>query len=115
MLSQKLADTVLSVHQDLVNQCEAKGDSFLHLIITSDETWYLQYVLQSKWQSMEWQHIYSQLHKKFKMQPSAGKVVCTVFWDRKGTLLLDFLEALQTVNSDPFIVMLTKLKALTCS
>ena len=58
---------------------------------------------------------YSQLHKKFKMQPSAGKVICTVFWDRKGTLLLDFLEALQTVNSDPFIVMLTKLKAQTFS
>ena len=49
--------------------------------------------------------------KKFKMLPSAGKVMCTVFSDRKGVILLDFLEPGQTINSDRYIVMLTKLKA----
>jgi len=37
--------------------------------------------------------------------------MCTVFWDRKGVILLDFLETRQTINSDCYIVMLTKLKA----
>ena len=49
--------------------------------------------------------------KKFKTLPSAGKVMCTVFWDRKGVILLDFLEPRQTINSDHYIVTLTKLKA----
>jgi len=48
--------------------------------------------------------------KKFKMLPSAGKVMCTVFWDRKGVILLDFLEPGQTINSDRYIATLTKLK-----
>ena len=46
-----------------------------------------------------------------KMLPSPGKVMCTVFWDRKGVILLDFLEPGQTINCDYYIAMLTKLKA----
>jgi len=49
--------------------------------------------------------------KKFKTLSSAGKVKCTVFWDRKGVILLDFLEPGQTINSDRYIAKLTKLKA----
>jgi hypothetical protein len=45
------------------------------------------------------------------MVPSAGKVMCTVVWDRKGVILLDFVEPGQTINSERYIVMLTKLKA----
>ena len=51
--------------------------------------------------------------KKFKMQPSADKVMCTLFWDSKGVILLDFLEPRQTINCDHFTVMLTKLKTQT--
>jgi len=49
--------------------------------------------------------------KKFKMLPSADKVMCNVFWDRKGVILLDFLEPGLTINSDRYIRTLTKLKA----
>jgi hypothetical protein len=42
--------------------------------------------------------------------PSAGKVICTAFWDRKGVIVLDFLEPRQTINSDRYIGTLTKLK-----
>ena len=49
--------------------------------------------------------------KMFKTLPSAGKVMCTVFWDRKGVILLDFLEPGQNINSDRYIATLTKLKA----
>jgi len=37
--------------------------------------------------------------------------MCTVFWDRKGVILLHVLEPGQTINSDRYIAMLTKLKA----
>ena len=60
---------------------------------------------------MEWRHVNFPLEKKFKTLPSAGKVMCTVFWYRKGVILLDFLEPGQTINSDHYITTLTKLKA----
>ena len=68
-------------------------------------------VTTAKRQSMEWRYVNSPSKKKFKTLPSAGKVMCTVFWDRKGVILLDFLEPGQTINSDRYIVTLTKLRA----
>jgi len=50
-------------------------------------------------------------NKKFETQPSAGKVVCTVFWDGKEVILLDYPEPAQTINADHYITLLTKLKA----
>ena len=49
----------------------------------------------------------SQSKKKFQTLPSAGKVMCAVFWDRKSVILLDFLEPRQTINSDQYIAMLS--------
>ena len=37
--------------------------------------------------------------------------MCVVFWDRKGVILLNFLEPGQAINSDLYVAMLTKLKA----
>lgn len=47
------------------------------------------------------------------MQPSAGKVMHTVFCGNIGVILLDCLQPRQTMNSDSYIVTLYKLKALT--
>ena len=49
--------------------------------------------------------------KKFETLPSAGKVLCTVFWDTKGLVLQDSFETGQTINSDSYIAMVTKVKA----
>ena len=38
------------------------------------------------------QHVSSSSKKMFKTKPWEGKAMCTVFWDRKGVILLDFLE-----------------------
>ena len=81
----------LQVCQDLSNQHEAEGESFLDCIITGDKTWCYHYEPESKRQSMEWRHVNSPSKKKFKTLPSVGKLMCTVFWDRKGVILLDFL------------------------
>jgi len=47
------------------------------------------YKTESKQQSMEWHCANSSSKKKFKMQPSVGKMMFTVFWDRKAVILLD--------------------------
>jgi len=62
---------------------------------------------------MEWRHVNSPSKKMFKTLPSAGKVMCTVFWDRKGVIFLDFLGLRQTTNSNRYTATLTKLKAET--
>jgi len=111
MLTQEHKEHRMQVCQDLLNQYEVEGDSFLDRIITSDEMWCHHYEPESKRQSMEWRHVNSPPKKKFKMLPSAGKVMCTVFWDGNGVSLLDFLEPGQTINSDGYIATLTKLKA----
>jgi len=49
----------------------------------------------------------------FKTKPWKGKAMGAVFWDRKGVILLDFLESGQTMNFDCYIMMLTKLKVQT--
>jgi len=111
MLTQEHKEHRMKVCRDLLNQYEAEGDSFLDHIITVDETWCHHCEPESKPQSVEWRHVNSPSKKKFKMLPAAGKVMCTIFWDRKGVILLDYLEPGQTINCDCYIAMLTKLKA----
>lgn len=109
-LTQEQKDQRVAMCQDLLEQYETEGESFLDRIITGDETWCHHYSPENRRQSMEWKHADSPTKKKFKTQPSAGKVMCTVFWDRKGVIHVEFLERGETVNSDRYIETLTKLR-----
>lgn len=101
----------MQVCHDLLNKYEAESDGFKDCIITGDKMRCHHYDPKSKWESMEWQRWISPLKKKFKTQPSVGKVMFSVFWDRKGEVLLGFLEPRQTTDSDCYIATPTKLKA----
>ena len=48
---------------------------------------------------MEWRHTSSPTKMKFKQTTSTRKNICTVFWDRKGVLLVDFLPQGSTINA----------------
>ena len=74
------------------------NEEFLSRIV-ADETWVHHYEPESKRQSMEWKHPVSPAKKKFKTQPSAGKVMLTVLWDSKGPILEDYLEKGRKINS----------------
>ncbi|KAJ4426959.1 hypothetical protein ANN_26758 [Periplaneta americana] len=67
------------------------GDEFLHRIVTGDKTWISHFNPETKQQSIHWRHSRSPVRMKFKQTLSVRKVMCTVFWDRKGILLNDFL------------------------
>ena len=54
-----------------------------------DETWIHHYDPETKIQSMQWKHKGSPTTKKFKVFPSAGKVLLPVFWDAQG---VDYLQ-----------------------
>jgi histone-lysine N-methyltransferase SETMAR len=66
MLTQEHKENRMQVCQDLLNQYEADGDSFLDRIITGDETWCHHYKPELKTQSMEWRHVNFPSKKKFK-------------------------------------------------
>ncbi|XP_039602163.1 histone-lysine N-methyltransferase SETMAR-like [Polypterus senegalus] len=84
-------------------------DNFLDSIVTGDKTWVFHFTPETKQQSREWRHSSSSKLRKFKQIQSAGKVMATVFWDRKGVLLVDFKPAGTTINADTYCETLKKL------
>jgi hypothetical protein len=69
---------------------------FLERIVTGDEMWVLHHFPETKCASLEWKHTGSQRSEKFKMANCAGKLMATVFWERRGVLLADFVEKATT-------------------
>jgi hypothetical protein len=70
----------------------------LKRIIAADETWLHHYEPESKAQSMTWKHPTSPVAKKFRSQPSTGKIMLTVFCDMEGAILVHFTSKGETVN-----------------
>ncbi|KAL1124297.1 hypothetical protein AAG570_002065 [Ranatra chinensis] len=64
------------------------GDTFLKSIVTGDETWVSHYTPLHK--SMQWNHTDSPSGNKFKVVKPAKKMFSSVFWHRKGILLIVF-------------------------
>jgi hypothetical protein len=63
---------------------------FLERIVTADETWVNHYEPESKAQSVTWKRLASPVAKKFKCQPSAGKIMFIFFGDTEGVILVHF-------------------------
>jgi hypothetical protein len=57
---------------------------------------------------MQWKHLSSPAAKKFKTQPSAGKLMLTVFWDTKGPILEYYQKHGTTVTSAGYFDKLQK-------
>ena len=75
-----------------------------------DETWVHYYEPKNKDQSRQWVGLGSPRRKKFKTQPSAGKVMATVFWDAKGVIMLDFLPKRSTITGVYYANLLDQLR-----
>ena len=58
---------------------------------------------------MQWKYASSPNPRKFKVQASAGKIMCTVFWDAEGILLIDYVPHKVTVTGVSEYTMLTYL------
>jgi histone-lysine N-methyltransferase SETMAR len=64
---------------------------------------------ETKQQSRQWKHPESPKPRKFKQTLSAGKVMASVFWDRKGLLLCEFMPAGTTINANRYCETLKNL------
>jgi hypothetical protein len=70
------------------------------------------YEPESKTQSMAWKRPTSPVATKFRSQPSACKIMLTIFWDMEGVILVHLTPKCETVNSRNYCdVLWTKLKS----
>ena len=87
-LSGEQMATRASVYSSLLKRFRSKEDDFLSRLVTVDETWVQYYEPENEAQSRQSVGPGSPRPKKFKTQPSAGKVMATVFWDAQGVIML---------------------------
>lgn len=83
---------------------------FLDKIVTGDESWFLSHMPETKQQSTQWRAPGEHPPVKAKTAPSGKKRMATVFWDRRGILMIDWLPEGQTINSAYYIDQLKRLR-----
>jgi hypothetical protein len=83
---------------------------FFNHLVTIDETWIHICDPETKGQSKEWRHSGFRLPKNFKTQKSSSKVLASVYWDKDGILLVDYLEKGATITEEYYVALLDKLK-----
>ena len=71
--------------------CQEDKSKFFKRLITHVETWINHYDPETKDQSMQSKYLHSAHPKKAKVEPSADKVMVTVFWNQEGEVVADFL------------------------
>jgi hypothetical protein len=76
---------------------------FLDCIVMGDETWVSHHTPENKRQSVQWRHTHSPTAKKFRTSPSNRKIMATLFWDRRGPLLVNFLPRGDTISAAVFL------------
>ena len=81
-------------------------DGFLGRIVTGDETWVYYHQPKTKKSSKEWCHTSSPKPKNFRTQPSAGKVMLTLFWDERGVILEHYMPKGKTLTSATYADLL---------
>jgi histone-lysine N-methyltransferase SETMAR len=86
-------------------------EEFLNHIVqvTADEAWVSYVNVETKEQSKQWIHTNSpNKPKKFKQKLPATKLMATVFWGRKGVLLVKFMQEETTITSEMYCKTLNK-------
>jgi hypothetical protein len=89
-----------------------EGEDVLNRIVThtGDKSWVHHYQPESKHASVQWKHPSSPSTRKFKVTPSAGRVMLTMFWDSHGVLLAHFQNRGENLNSALYCEVLLKLQ-----
>ena len=111
-LSDEQMATRASVYSALLKRFRSKEDDFLSRLVTVDETRVHYYEPENKAQNRQSVGPGSPRPKKFKTQPSAGKVMATVFWDAQGVIMLDFLAKKSIITVAYYANLLDQLRTV---
>ena len=108
-----LSDEQMSIRESVCSALLKRflsKDDFLLRLVTVDETWVHYYEPENKAQSRLWVRPVSPRPKNFTIQPPAGKVIATVFWDTKGVIMLDILPKRSTITGVYYANLLDQLR-----
>ena len=100
----------VQVCQDLLSRYNEEGPEMMERIVTGDEKWFYYHDPASKQESREWRNVGSPPPLKVNTARSAGKRMASVFWDRKGILLIDWLPQNHSINAQYYCQLLLNLK-----
>jgi hypothetical protein len=70
--------------------------------LTRDETWVSFVNVETKEQSSGCTHIHQTSRKGLNKRLPARKLVATVFWNRKGLLMVKFMQQVATKTSEVY-------------
>jgi len=91
MLDQKMKDFRLETSSENLKFMQLKLNLFVKRIVAGDEMQIYHYDPQTKQQSLQLKHASSPSPRKFKVQASAGKIMCAVFRDAEDVLLIGYM------------------------
>ena len=80
----------VTISKQCLEMFQRNPDEFLCRLITVDKTWIHYFIPETKEQSKQWTSLGEPAPNKAK---SAGKVMVTVFWDARGIIHINFVEA----------------------
>ena len=100
----------MEASSELLGFYKSDPADFCARIVTRDETWIHHWDPESKQESMHWKHPDSPPPKKFRTQPSAGKIMATIFWDSSGVLLIDYMPHKTTINGPYYAALMDRLR-----
>lgn len=96
--------------KEFLELCGENPSNIFDRLVTGDETWVHHYDPESKQESMQWVKKGTQPPKKFKVTPSAGKIMATVFWDSKGILLIEYTKKGESITAASYATTLRNLR-----
>ncbi|EYC37300.1 hypothetical protein Y032_0807g2447 [Ancylostoma ceylanicum] len=95
---------------EILRSFQNSGEEFLQRVVTGDELWIHHYDPESQEQSREWRRPGSPRPVRPRMEPTAGKVLATIFWDAEGILLVDYLKENATIAGHYYANLLFQLR-----
>lgn len=110
MLTQANKDLRLEVSKRNLEKIMHDPDTFYRRFVTMDETWVHHFDPETKKQSMSWKRPSSPPIKKFRVFPTAGKVMASVFWDAEGILFIDYLPKGKTITGAYYTDLIPKVR-----
>lgn len=110
MLTKSDKEKRLELSDSLLSQYDQDPEQFEARFLTNDETWLHHFDPETKQQSAQWKTPSEPTPIKFKKIPSAGKILASIFWDRQGVVLCDFLPRGRTITGTYYADLLHRVR-----
>jgi len=101
LLNDDQKECCMQVYQDIIEHFQTEPD-LLHRVITGDETWILEYDLETKRQSCQWKSLTLLRLKKARLSKSKVRVMLITFFDVRGMVHSEFLPQGQMINQQVY-------------